>query len=165
MKLEIEVNNKIITVDWQQNDTQLSATIDGISYQVEIVATMPNVYTLLLDNKVYEFSLDYNSASSSSQVHTLGKSFLTKVVDRKRLRSKTEHNVSGKQPIIAPMPGRVVQVLKNVGDEVTMGEGIIVVEAMKMQNELGAPKTGKVTVIKAKVGQTVAANDVLAIIE
>jgi biotin carboxyl carrier protein len=164
MKLEIEVNNKIVALDWQQNDNQLTATIDGISYQAELLCNIPNVYTLLLNNRVYEFSLENNS-NNNSHITILGRSFTTKVVDRRQSHSKAQHNVSGKQPIIAPMPGRVVQILKNVGDEVNLEEGVIIVEAMKMQNELGSPKKGKVIAIKVQSGQTVAANEVLAIIE
>jgi biotin carboxyl carrier protein len=63
------------------------------------------------------------------------------------------------------MPGKVVRVLVTVGDAVEPGQGIVVVEAMKMQNELKAPRAGKVTGIAAKVGATVTAGEVLATIE
>ena len=63
------------------------------------------------------------------------------------------------------MPGRVVQVLKASGESVKAGEGVLVIEAMKMQNELTAPKAGTIIEIKARPGQTVAANEALATIE
>jgi biotin carboxyl carrier protein len=71
----------------------------------------------------------------------------------------------GPQQIFAPMPGRVVRVLVGVGDEVEAGQGIVVVEAMKMQNEMRAERAGKVSSIRAAEGATVAAGDVLATIE
>jgi biotin carboxyl carrier protein len=63
------------------------------------------------------------------------------------------------------MPGKVVRLLAAVGDEVTEGQGILVVEAMKMQNEVQAPKAGNVTDLKVAEGQTVNAGEVLAVIE
>src|SRR5437667_10102048 len=67
--------------------------------------------------------------------------------------------------IVAPMPGKVVRVLVEVGDQVEAGAGIVVVEAMKMQNEMKSPKIGTVVTLNVEVGATVNAGDVLAIIE
>jgi biotin carboxyl carrier protein len=63
------------------------------------------------------------------------------------------------------MPGKVVRVLVEVGQQVEAGQGVVVVEAMKMQNELKSPKAGTVTELRAKPGSTVNAGDVLAVIE
>jgi biotin carboxyl carrier protein len=71
----------------------------------------------------------------------------------------------GRASILAPMPGKIVRILAAVGDEVTAGQGIIVVEAMKMQNEMKAPKDGRVTAIEVKENDSVTAGAVLAVIE
>ena len=71
----------------------------------------------------------------------------------------------GRQNIAAPMPGKVVRVLVSVGDTVEPGQGLIVVEAMKMQNEMKSPKAGIVAEIKTKDGATVAAGEILIVIE
>ena len=63
------------------------------------------------------------------------------------------------------MPGRVVKLLKAVGDSVEAGEGVAIVEAMKMQNEIASPKTGRVASIKVQAGQTVSAGETLAVVE
>jgi biotin carboxyl carrier protein len=63
------------------------------------------------------------------------------------------------------MPGKVVRVLAAVGDSVEAGQGILVVEAMKMQNELKAPRAGRVVSVSAKEGDTVAAGEVMAEVE
>jgi biotin carboxyl carrier protein len=68
----------------------------------------------------------------------------------------------GRQQITAPMPGKVVRILKNAGVAVEAGEGLLVVEAMKMQNEIRSPKRGKVEKILVKEGQAVNAGEVLA---
>jgi len=70
----------------------------------------------------------------------------------------------GRQQIIAPMPGKVVRLLVKAGDAVEAGQGLLVVEAMKMQNEIRAPKTGKVERILISEGQAVNAGDVLAVV-
>jgi biotin carboxyl carrier protein len=68
------------------------------------------------------------------------------------------------QTITAPMPGKVVRVLIETGQMVEAGQGLVVVEAMKMQNELRAPRTGRVLSVPAKEGATVGAAEILATI-
>jgi biotin carboxyl carrier protein len=72
---------------------------------------------------------------------------------------------AGKASLKAMMPGRVINVLVNVGDEVVAQQGLLVVEAMKMENELKAPKAGKVVEIKVKPGQTVEKGELLLVVE
>ena len=72
---------------------------------------------------------------------------------------------SGTHAVTAPMPGRVIRVLVGPGQEVAAGEGLIVVEAMKMQNEMKAPRAGRVAAVKTIAGATVSAGDVLLVIE
>ena len=71
----------------------------------------------------------------------------------------------GRQQIVAPMPGKVVRLLVKTGDKVEAGQGLLVVEAMKMQNEVRSPKTGTVERLLAKEGQPVNAGEVLAWID
>ena len=66
---------------------------------------------------------------------------------------------------MAPMPGKVVRLLCAAGDQVTAGQGVAVVEAMKMQNEVQSPKAGQVLELRVREGQTVNAGEVLAVIE
>ena len=71
----------------------------------------------------------------------------------------------GPRPVKAPMPGRVVRLLVEVGEEVAEGQGVVVIEAMKMQNELKSPKAGRVIRVGAAVGDTVGSGDVLVVVE
>jgi len=71
----------------------------------------------------------------------------------------------GPRPVKAPMPGRVVRLLVEVGEEVEEGQGVVVIEAMKMQNELKSPKAGRVIRVGAAVGDTVGSGDVLVVVE
>jgi biotin carboxyl carrier protein len=77
----------------------------------------------------------------------------------------TGRHAHGQQTVVAPMPGRVVRVLVAPGDEVTASQGIVVVEAMKMENELRAPKGGRVKDVSVSPGTSVEAGRVLVVIE
>ena len=90
------------------------------------------------------------------------------VADERRLRLRAAaagFTAEGKQVINAPMPGKVVKVLVKLGDEVKEGQGLVVVEAMKMENELKSPKAGKVVELLAKEGTTVENNAKLVVVE
>jgi biotin carboxyl carrier protein len=95
-----------------------------------------------------------------------GQSREVTVIDPKRLRSTQSSGAHhpGAAEIISPMPGKIVRVLVEPGAHVEAGAGVIVVEAMKMQNEMKAPKAGVVVSINAEDGATVNAGDVLAVI-
>jgi biotin carboxyl carrier protein len=89
-----------------------------------------------------------------------------RVVDPRAFARGARHSPSeGKQTLTAPMPGRVVRILKRAGERVEPGDGIVVVEAMKMQNELKASEAGTVASISAAEGDAVSAGQVLATIE
>ena len=93
--------------------------------------------------------------------------FATEVVDPRTWRCR-RHGVleaEGRQQVLAPMPGKVVRLLVKVGDKVEAGQGLLVVEAMKMQNEIRSPKSGVVERLQAKEGQPVNAGEVLAWVE
>jgi acetyl/propionyl-CoA carboxylase alpha subunit len=89
------------------------------------------------------------------------------LLDERRLRMRKasgKFSLEGPQRIDAPMPGKVVRVLVKVGDEVAEGQGLVVVEAMKMENELKSPKAGKVTELHAVEGAAVESGAKLVIV-
>ena len=87
--------------------------------------------------------------------------------DRKRLPANagSDGRSGGRATLVSPMPGKVVRVMCSVGDEVAANQGLLVVEAMKMQNEVQSPKIGKVAELRVREGQTVNAGEVLAVVE
>ena len=96
-----------------------------------------------------------------------GHEFDIELTDPKRLRGSTvdaEH-AGGAAEIKTAMPGKVVRILVAAGAEVQKGDGVLVVEAMKMQNEMKSPKDGIVKEIRTTEGSTVNAGDILAVIE
>jgi biotin carboxyl carrier protein len=117
------------------------------------------VYSLLVDGVSYEVRVE------TGQVTVGSRRFDFQVEDpRQWKRSADSAGGHGHAAIIAPMPGKIVRVLVAVGDEVEPGQGIIVVEAMKMQNEMKAPRAGRVAELHAKESDSVVAGTVLAVI-
>ena len=100
------------------------------------------------------------------EVSVNGRVFRVNVFDPRSMRGrKRAADSEGRQSILASMPGRIIRVLVEVGEEVAEGQGLIVVEAMKMQNEMKAPKAGRVVEVKTVAGAAVAAGELLAVIE
>jgi biotin carboxyl carrier protein len=148
-----------------------SAEVDGRQYEVEVRELSEGQYLLLVDGRVYKTRVESRPGSRGTSglldVALGGHTHEITIVDPKRLRTgeTTAAHSTGTAQIISPMPGKVVRVLVEQGAQVEAGEGVVVVEAMKMQNEMKAPKTGTVVSINAEVGATVSAGDVLAVIE
>jgi biotin carboxyl carrier protein len=107
-------------------------------------------------------------AGSSGDVFVMleGRTAILTVNGARRGRAAdTTLHVDGGHSVTAPMPGRIVRVLVGAGDEVTAGQGVVVVEAMKMENELRAPKAGRVKDVSVSAGTSVEAGKVLVVIE
>jgi biotin carboxyl carrier protein len=136
---------------------------DGIERCADVEMAEPGVYSILIDGRSYEARVE--ETPSALVVVLDGRRFEIEVRDPRRLSRKSGRaGADGVQTVAAPMPGKIVRVLATVGDAVTAGQGLLVVEAMKMQNEMKAPRAGKVLSISAREGATVAAGEVLATI-
>ena len=123
----------------------------------------PGVYSVLMDGRSYEARVE--ETATALVVVVEGRRFEIEARDPRRFARKgAGGGADGVQAVAAPMPGKVVRVLAAVGDEVAAGQGLLVVEAMKMQNEMKAPRAGTVLSLAAAVGATVAAGEVLATI-
>lgn len=104
--------------------------------------------------------------SLTGEVAVNGRPFQAEVADpRDRSTAREGPSSHGNQQVRAPMPGKVVRVLAAVGEVVEEGRGLVVVEAMKMQNEMKSPKAGRVSEVRAKAGAAVTAGEVLVVIE
>jgi biotin carboxyl carrier protein len=150
MKWHVAVDGRTIEID----SDQLS-----VVRQVE-----PGVYSVLLNGASYEIRLA--GSPEGLDAGTRGRTFRVEVRDpRDTSRASRTSIGSGRQNVSAPMPGKVIRVLVRAGDSVTLGQGLIVVEAMKMQNEMKAARPGRVTEIRVQAGDTVGAGDTLLVIE
>lgn len=130
----------------------------------QIAAVEPGVYSVLMDGHSYEARVEQSDGFVI--VFIDGHRFEVEIRDPRRWSRQTgKQGVEGRLNVVAPMPGKIVRLLVAAGDPVEPGQGLLVVEAMKMQNEIKAPKAGRVVSLTAREGATVAAGEVLAAIE
>jgi biotin carboxyl carrier protein len=114
------------------------------------------------------FNVEFDEKGDEVGVLLRGQLTRFDVADERKIRMRAataSFSVEGKQTIAAPMPGKIVKIFVKVGDEVTEGQGLVVVEAMKMENELKSPKAGKVTEVITKEGSTVENGAPLVVVE
>lgn len=171
MKLKAQLSETDHDVSLKFVDGTALAEVDGRRYELEVRPLASGEYLLVRGSNVYKCRVEPNrpplSAGGSFAVVVRGQSFAVSVIDPKRLRSgqgsSAQH--TGAAEIVSPMPGKIVRVLVEPGTHVEAGAGVVVVEAMKMQNEMKAPKAGVVVSINAEEGATVNSGDVLAVIE
>jgi biotin carboxyl carrier protein len=146
------------------------ATVDGEGFQVDARELAPGVISLLLtltDGTTRSFRCIADPAEGDAAVVIEGERVGYAVSDPRRLRSASGSvaGSAGPRALKSPMPGRILRVLVEAGETVEAGQGCVVIEAMKMQNELKAPKAGTVAAIGVRVGETVAAGAVLLVVE
>lgn len=168
MKLKAEIAGANHSLEFRRNGTRVSAALDGRHYELQAHDLEPGVYLLHLDERIYECRVrSVDAAAGVSEVHVGQQEFQVTLSDPRRLSHAAAAGTlaAGRAAVIAPMPGRVVRVLVEVGAHVETGAGLIVVEAMKMQNELKSPKTGVVTSLNVEAGAAVNAGDTLVVIE
>ena len=155
MKWQVTVDGRTVEIDSEQ--------LAGVR-QVEA-----GVYSVLLEGASYEILIHSSPQGSSQQEMTAsvaGRQFAVEVGNpRDASRGSRTALGSGRQNVTAPMPGKVVRILVATGDNVETSQGLVVVEAMKMQNELKAARPGRVVEIRAREGETVGAGDVLLVLE
>ena len=168
MKLQAEIGDERKDVEIKQDGRALTASVDGRFYDLEVSEPEPGVFLFKHDGRIYEAVVTDRGGSNEPMNVRIGTGeFDVRLIDPKRLRgtgSGTDHG-DGVAEIKTAMPGKVVRILVEAGAAVSKGDGIVVVEAMKMQNELKSPKDGLVKDIRTSEGATVAAGDVLATIE
>ncbi len=164
MKYEVEIQGRQFSIELEQRDGRIQARIGPRCYDIEVISPEQGVYTFLAGDRVYEARV-WAPEPNSLNVKIGGHSFSARIIDRRHRRPTSEHRTEGRQNLIAPMPGKVVRVLLCSGDEVALGQGVVVVEAMKMQNEIKSPKSGRVIEVRVIEGATVNANQVLAVVE
>ena len=141
----------------------LQFVLDGEQGEADWVEISPGVYSFLVGQRSYEIHVavrpgDFGAHGTSYNVTAGVHRYHLEVQDPRRRRHSTPDGLhEGPQEILAPMPGRIVKILVAENQEVGQGEGLLVVEAMKMQNELRAPRAGRVDQIYIKEGTGVEA--------
>jgi len=132
---------------------------------VKAVRINANTLSVILDGRSLAVRLGRTAAGG--QIFLRGRAYEYTLSDPRSLPSQTRARISqdGEQKITSSMPGRVLRVLARPGEAIRSGQGILVIEAMKMQNEVRSPKDGALKKLLVTVGATVNAGEVLAVIE
>ena len=167
MKLLAEIEGEREPVEFTREGTRVFAEVGGRRYELEARGLGAGEYLLLHGGRVYECRVGAAQSRGSLNVSVGGSDYAVVVTDPKHLRGAAgvAGADSGRAQVTAPMPGKVVRVLVEQGRQVAAGEPLVVVEAMKMQNELKSPKAGTVSELRAEAGATVNAGEVLVVVE
>ena len=167
MKLRANIAGHQASVEIQDGGVRVLAEIDGRHYELEVHDSADG-YLLRHNGRLFNCRVEGRPEAGQPLDVIVGTThYPVTISDLKRLRNAASAGAHGDQAarIVAPMPGKVVRVLVNVGDQIETGAGIVVVEAMKMQNEMKSPRAGTVVTLNAQIGSTVNGGDVLAVIE
>ena len=155
------LNGRECRLDYTQDDETFRYRFES---EVETVADIrqvePGVYSVLVNGRSYNVRVDGDDISACQRT------FRVELIDPRRWnRDRNHRQAEGLQNVAAAMPGKVVRVLVSQGEQEEAGQGLVVVEAMKMQNEMKAVRAGRVVTLAAVAGATVNAGEILATIE
>jgi len=164
MLCDITIDGKNYRLELNRTESRWYCRLDGHEVEIDAILARPDVLSLRIGNLAYEVKSE--RVGSDWHLWVGSTRFATEVRDPRSWRSRSRAaDDKGPRKIIASMPGKVVRVLSSEGELIEAGAGVVVVEAMKMQNEIKSPKKGKVERICVTAGAAVNAGDVLAIID
>ena len=163
MKITAQVGEQVHEVVIERRDKDFMVEIDGAKRQVNANKLEGDFYSILSDHVSYEVSVEagrdgYYIRHGASERHV-------RFIDPSRKARELAGAGDGPQTVEALMPGQVVRVMVKEGDKVAQGQGLLVIEAMKMENEIESPKDGKVVALKIEVGQAVESGAALVVVE
>jgi biotin carboxyl carrier protein len=165
MLYEVTIDGKNHQLQLERADGIWQCRLDGLAVQVDAILNRRNVLSLLMNGKAYDIKRELTTSGLNIWVGTTR--YAVQIRDPRSLRRRKDgagDDLSPKE-LVAPMPGKVVRILVSEMTEVEAGQGIVIVEAMKMQNEIKSPKKGILQKLFAAEGSNVNAGDVLAIVE
>lgn len=163
LEVLIDGHQETITVQPWQN--RLQVFLRNQSVDVDVAKISENVYSLIFNGHSHHAVISV--VDEALEIVVDGIRFQATILDPKRLHAdaSSSANLTGPSPVLAPMPGKIVRVLVAAGDSVKEGQGVVVIEAMKMQNELKAKKAGIVEEVNVVENQTVNAGDSLLVVQ
>jgi acetyl/propionyl-CoA carboxylase alpha subunit len=170
MTFEIEIAGRAHVVAVEKAgppDHRFRVTVDGLAHLVDAVRVEDDTLSLIFSERGYEscevgFAEGLVPGELDVYLHT---GTLKAFVNGRRSRRAAEAAAVGEQRVVAPMPGKVLRVLVTPGQEVAVRQPLVVVEAMKMENELTSPKSGRIKEIAVTEGSSVEAGRLLVVVE
>ena len=161
MRLSARLGDRIREVELTLRDGGIvEATVDGERYTISVAEPQERVYSLLLDGASHEAMVQVRSGGCRVRIGSLD----LEVIPEEPGRSERARGGGG-GVVTAVMPGRVLRVLVSAGDVVEPRQGLVVLEAMKMENEIAAPRGGTVKAVRVAPGSTVERGDPLVFLE
>ena len=162
-----KLGDQTYTVDIEEVGRSLyRIAVDGNEFLVDGKQTGQNNYSLIINHRSFE--VDVDTSEEEYRVLVDGRSYHIHLVDERRVRLggfQTGIQLQGKQEVTVPMAGNVIAVLVAEGDRVDKGQGLVIVEAMKMENEVRSPIDAEIKEVRVKTGQSVEAGETLMVVE
>ena len=169
VRLHVEVagERRVVTVEPVGLDgSRFTVSWDDTTYDVDVSRLRSGALSLIVPSAghaSHEVTC-HETAPGELALGVGGRHIRARVTDGRRPRTVAAAQAGGDHAVVAPMPGRVVRVLVESGDTVQAGQGLAVVEAMKMENEVASPVAGVVGAVRASVGDSVEAGAVLVVV-
>lgn len=162
MRFQVSIGGKSHELELTEKQDAWDCRVDGRSIEIDVRPISPGVLSILRDGKSYVVRQGPNQTMTVRE-----RSYAVSISDPRSWRSRqmTSGGIVGPQRLETSMPGKVVRVLATPGAQVKAGQGIVVIEAMKMQNELRSPRDGMISAILVQEGKAVNAGEVVAVVE
>jgi biotin carboxyl carrier protein len=162
VQLDASVDGHTIRVEVRRRDDGYTVTLDGEIFDIDLVETGDHFANLIVDGHSHEIGLE--QWTDGYRVHLPDDTVTVTLAEAARGGPRPPGRPMGPTRLTAPMPGRVVRVLAEPGRDVEPGDGLVVIEAMKMENELKAPRKGRVDEVAVREGQAVEAGALLLVV-
>jgi biotin carboxyl carrier protein len=161
MFLEIAIAGEIHRLELKRSEQGWACRLDGSAVDIDCAPLGPDLLSLVLNGNSYQIRRDGN------QIFVGNHAYRVSVTDPRSWRGRRAAAAleSGPRKLSASMPGKVVRVLAREGDQIEQDQGIVVIEAMKMQNEIRSPKQGRLEKLLVREGMNVNAGEILALVE
>jgi biotin carboxyl carrier protein len=166
VQYEVEINGRRRRVAIERADRVARVTIDGRPFDVDAARVDAHTLSLIVNGRTYEIAIAPDPASSSLAV-TVGAALVRVSLNGRGRWRRTDAGAAatGPERVVAPMSGKIVRVLVQSGEAVHARQPLVVVEAMKMENELRAARAGTVSEVRAHEGQSVDAGALLVVVQ
>ncbi len=165
MRLSINLRESDKIIDLPNSDEKTAVVIDGRAVKADVVQIAPTLYSILIAGRSFEVHIkEVPGAHPSAVIAGHEYPFTVRDARQWRRRRGTALEAEGRRQVIASMPGKIIRLLARAGETVQAGQGLLVIEAMKMQNEVRSPKSGTLERLLVKEAQTVKAGETLAIL-
>ena len=165
MFYDVRIDGKNYRLELERGREGWQCRVDGREVRMDAILARRDVLSILIDGKAYEIKRERSATDLHLWVGSAR--YAAELRDPRSLRGRkgAADREKGPKKLIAPMPGKIVRVLAHEKENVELGQSLLVVEAMKMQNEIKSPKKGTVQKIVSAVGSAVNPGDVLAIVD